>query len=211
MRLRDRFKDKHNPLNLPNCLTFLRLCLIPFLGIFLSEDGLPPPFERDWMFRYSPGRMAALVVLLAGITDLLDGWLARKWKIESLLGQFLDPVADKVLLLVSLVLLMQLGRVEPWLVILLLSRELLVTALRGVAAGEGIIIAAGQTGKFKLIFQLAGVGFLMWYGSIFGVSAYSLGRVILFISLGISLVSGYSYLHDFFLALSKKRTTDASH
>lgn len=187
-------------LNLPNLLTLLRLCLIPVLAIFLEYDGDQPPFEKDWMFRYSPGRMAALVVTIAGITDLLDGYFARKWNIESLFGKFLDPVVDKVFLLVGLVMLMKLGRVDAWLVIVLLSREFLITALRGVAAGEGIIISAGTSGKFKLIFQMVGLGFLMWYGSAFGLSAFWIGTAILYVALAISLYSGYYYLKDFFSA-----------
>ncbi len=194
-------------MNLPNCLTILRILLVPIIALLLEFDSDQPPFDRDWMFRYSPGRIAGLVVAFAGLTDLLDGWLARRWKIESLLGKFLDPVADKVLLMVGLIMLMQLGRVQDWLVILLLSREFLVTALRGVAAGEGLIISAGEAGKWKLTFQLVGLGFLMWYGSFMGVSGYKVGTWILYLALGISLFSGFQYLTDFFSALRSKRST----
>jgi CDP-diacylglycerol--glycerol-3-phosphate 3-phosphatidyltransferase len=205
-----QLKSTNNILNLPNCLTILRIVLIPFMGVCLAFDSDQPPFERDWMFRFSPGKMASLVVAIAGITDLLDGYFARKWQIESLLGKFLDPVADKLLLMVGLVMLMKLERVEPWLVIVLLSREFLITALRGVAAGEGLIISAGTSGKWKLTFQLVGLGFLMWYGSAFGLPAYQIGTVILYIALFVSLLSGYYYLSDFFIALSQKRN-DQSH
>lgn len=195
--------------NLANCFTILRILLIPFMAWLLAYDQEQPPFEKDFMFRYSPGRMASMVVLLAGITDLLDGWIARKWKIESLLGKFLDPVADKLFLMVGLVMLMDLGRVSAFLVIALLSREFLITGLRGVAAGEGIIIAAGRFGKLKLIFQLLGLGLLMWYGNAFGlerfgIAAHHLGSVILYIALFISLFSGMGYLVDFFRALHRK-------
>jgi len=186
--------------NLPNLLTLLRLALVPVMAVFLEYDGDQVPFEKDWMFRYSPGRMAALVVAIAGVTDLLDGYIARKWKIESLFGKFLDPVVDKVFLLVGLVLLMKLGRVNAYLVILLLSREFLITALRAVAMGEGIVIAAGSSGKFKLIFQMVGLGFLMWYGSAFGLPAVKVGTAILYGALFLSLYSGYYYLRDFFAA-----------
>ncbi|MFM8269793.1 MAG: CDP-alcohol phosphatidyltransferase family protein [Pseudomonadota bacterium] len=124
-----RLTSSQSVLNLPNLLTLFRLCLVPVMAIFLEYDGDQPPFEKDWMFRYSPGRMAALVVAIAGVTDLLDGYIARKWKIESLFGKFLDPVVDKVFLLVGLILLMKLGRVNAYLVIILLSREFLITAL----------------------------------------------------------------------------------
>lgn len=200
-----QFKSSTNILNLPNCLTILRLLLVPVIAVLLEFDSDQPPFERDWMLRFSPGRIAGLVVAFAGFTDLMDGWLARRWNIESLLGKFLDPVADKVLLMVGLVMLMKLGRVESWLVILLLSREFLVTALRGVAVGEGLIISAGEAGKWKLTFQLIGLGFLMWYGNIFGFSAYFIGTWILYLALGISLFSGFQYLADFFVALGAKR------
>jgi len=186
--------------NLPNLLTLFRLFLVPVMAVFLEYDGDQPPFEKDWMFRYSPGRMAALVVALAGITDLLDGYIARKWKIESLFGKFLDPVVDKVFLLVGLILLMKLGRVNAYLVMILLSREFLITALRAVAMGEGMVIAAGQSGKFKLIFQMVGLGFLMWHGNLFGFSAHSVGLGILWIALFLSLYSGYYYLADFLSA-----------
>lgn len=201
----ENLKSPNNVLNLPNLLTIFRLFLIPVMALLLEFDFEQPPLERDWMFRFSPGRLAALVVAIAGVTDLLDGYFARRWHIESLLGKFLDPVVDKVFLMVGLIMLMRLGRVETWLVIVLLSREFLITALRGVAVGEGIVIAAGQTGKWKLILQLIGIGFLMWYGSAFGVSAYKVGTVILYLALLISLVSGYNYLSDYSTALAEKR------
>lgn len=210
MQFFTRLKSPDNLLNLPNLLTLLRILLLPPLAILLAFDSEQPPFERDWMFRFSPGRLASLVVFIAGVSDLLDGYLARRWKIESLLGKFLDPVADKLFLLVGLVMLQDLGRVPAWLVILLLSREFLVTALRGVAAGEGIIISAGQTGKFKLTVQLLGLGLVIWYGSLFGFSAYRIGIYILYVAVFLSLVSGYQYLSDFFIALRRKREEDAA-
>jgi CDP-diacylglycerol--glycerol-3-phosphate 3-phosphatidyltransferase len=146
-----------------------------------------------------------LVLAVAGLTDLLDGWLARKWNIVSLLGKFLDPLADKLLLLVCLVMLMKLGRVDAWLVIILLSRELLITGLRAVAVGEGIVISAGTTGKYKLAFQLVGLAFIMWYGSFLSFSAYQIGVWILYVALVISLYSGFQYLKDFFTELYDKR------
>lgn len=196
----EKLKSPRNVLNLPNLLTILRFLLIPVMAILLEFDSDQPLFENDWMFRYSPGRLASMVVVLAGVSDLLDGWFARRWKIESLFGKFLDPVADKVFLLVALVMLMKLERVSALIVILLLSREFLITALRGVAAAEGIIIAADMLGKWKLTFQMIGLGFVMWYGSAFGLPAIKVGTVILWIALAISLISGYSYLRDFFRA-----------
>lgn len=198
-------KSENYILNLPNSLTILRILLVPVVAILLDFDANPPALEQDWMFRFSPGRLAALVVAIAGITDLLDGYYARKWNIESLLGKFLDPVADKLLLMVGLVMLMKLKRVDPWLVMVLLSREFLITGLRGVAAGEGIIVSAGRFGKYKLTLQLVGLGFLMWYGSVLGLQAFTIGTYILYLALLISLISGFNYLIDFFSALQEKR------
>ncbi len=191
--------------NLPNLLTILRIALIPALAVLLAFDSEQPPFDQDWMFRYSPGRVAALVLLVMGGTDLLDGWLARRWGIESLIGKFLDPLADKLVLMVGLIMLLQLERVSAWLVIVLLSREFLITGLRAIAMGEGLVIAAGQAGKFKLIFQMVGMGFLMWYGSAFGFAAVKVGTVILYIALLISVVSGTQYLSAFLRQLELRR------
>ena len=191
--------------NLPNCLTILRIVLVPVVAWLLANDAEQPTLDRDVMFRYSPGRLATIVVIIAGVTDLLDGWLARRWRLETLFGKFLDPIADKLFLLVGLIMLMKLDRVEAWLVIVLLSREFLITGLRGIAVGEGIVISAGQFGKVKLTFQLVGLGLLMWYGSVFGLSAFELGTFILYFALFVSLYSGFSYLRDFFVALKDKR------
>lgn len=205
MRLTAILKSPDHVLNLPNCLTILRILLIPVIALLLDEDSAQPSLELDFMFRYSNGRIAAGVLTFAGITDLLDGWLARRWNIESLLGKFLDPVADKLLLMVGLIMLMKLGRVDAWLVMLLLSREFLITGLRAVAVGEGLVIPAGNFGKWKLTLQLVGLGFLMWYGSVFSFSAFTIGTYILYLALFSSLYSGYRYLVDFFIALKNKR------
>lgn len=199
-----QMKSQSNVLNLPNCLTIFRILTIPLLAYLLDIDTEQLPFHLDSMLRFSPGKLATMVVIVAGVTDLLDGYYARKWKIESLLGKFLDPIADKLFLLVSLVMLMKLGRVDAWLVIVLLSREFLITALRAVAAGEGLIIAAGQSGKVKLTFQMIGLGFLMWYGTAFGLPAIKVGTWILYVALFASLLSGYHYLRDFMLARSHR-------
>ncbi len=205
MKLPASLYSARNLWNLPNLLTILRIALVPVMALLLGFDSEQPPFDQDWMFRYSPGRVAAVVLAIMGVTDLLDGYLARLWKTESLLGKFLDPLADKLVLMVGLIMLQDLDRVSAWLVIVLLSREFLVTGLRGIAVGEGIVIAAGSAGKFKLIFQMVGLGFLMWYGSAFGLPAVKVGTFILYIALLISVASGLQYLTGFFAALSRKK------
>lgn len=205
MGFSENLRARNSLWNLPNLLTILRIFLIPIMALLLAFDSEQPPFDQDWMFRYSPGRLAALVLSIMGVTDLLDGWLARRWKTESILGKFLDPLADKLVLMVGLIMLLELERVSTWLVIVLLSREFLVTGLRGIAVGEGLVIAAGRAGKFKLIFQMVGMGFLMWYGSAFNLPAVKVGTYILYIALLISVFSGVQYLADFFQAFNRRR------
>ncbi len=198
-------KGSRSAFNLPNLLTLLRIVLIPVMAVLLAFDSEQPPFDQDWMFRFSPGRLATAVLAVMGLTDLLDGYLARRWKIESLMGKFLDPLADKLVLMVGLIMLLDLERVQAWLVIVLLSRELIITGLRAIAMGEGLVIAAGQAGKFKLIFQMFGLGFLMWYGSAFGLPAVKVGTYILYLALLISVFSGLQYLADFYKAMGKAK------
>ncbi len=191
-------------LSLPNLLTAIRLILIPFLALCLHYDTEQLALAKDWTFRYTPGKMATLIIIVAGITDLLDGYYARKYRMESLIGRFLDPLADKLLLLVGLIMLLKLDRIDEWLVIALLSREMFITGLRAIAIGEGLVISARDLGKWKLVFQLVGLGFLTWYGTVFGIPAYQVGLVIMYIALFISLFSGYKYVVEFISELKKK-------
>ncbi len=91
------------------------------------------------------------------VTDLLDGYLARKWNIESVFGKFLDPLADKLLVMALLMYLTRMGRIAPWIVVVLLGRELAITSLRAIAASEGVVIAAGEGGKWKTALQMVGI------------------------------------------------------
>src|SRR5690606_34091593 len=108
--------------------------------------------------------VAAALFTGAAVSDILDGWLARRMNLVSIIGKFADPLADKLIVTAALVMLAQMGRIEAWLVILLLSRELIVSGLRQIAVGEGLVIAAGQGGKWKTALQLSGIiGVLVHY------------------------------------------------
>src|SRR5579862_3316509 len=122
-------------LNLPNLLTMGRIVMIP---VFLWLLDRETPRQCFW---------AAIVFTLAAITDVLDGYLARKLGIVSVLGKFLDPLADKLIVMASLVWMVPMGRIPAWVVVLLLGREISVTGLRSVAASEGVVISSGQEGK----------------------------------------------------------------
>ncbi|RMH37555.1 MAG: CDP-diacylglycerol--glycerol-3-phosphate 3-phosphatidyltransferase [Nitrospirae bacterium] len=177
-------------LNLPNCLTISRICLIPvFVLLFIN------PTEYRSI-------LAALVFSAAAGTDFLDGYIARRRGQITNLGKFLDPVADKLLVVSGLILLVQVQRVEVWIVIAMIARELIVTGFRAVAAREGIIVPAGVGGKIKVICQILGILCLILEGVTFLPShqLHVTGTVILIIALIFSLASGFQYIFEMWRA-----------
>ncbi len=140
---------RQDALNLPNLLTMLRVAMIPAVMLLLW-DGTP--VMNFW---------AAWVYTLATITDALDGYLARKQGLVSVLGKFLDPLADKLIVMATLVLMVGMGRVPAWVVVIILARELSINMLRTIAVTEGVVIAAGEGGKAKTALQMVAVLFLM--------------------------------------------------
>jgi len=185
---------KTDALNLPNLLTMGRILVIP-LVLWLLDQGTP----KDCIY-------AALVYSAAAITDLLDGWLARRMGIVSVLGKFLDPLADKLLVMAALVWMVPMGRVPEWAVVLLLAREISVTGLRSIASSEGLVISAGGGGKNKTALQMVGILCLMLgypYEIHLGivdlgrVDLVVVGRALVYISLIFSIQSAVSYLFLF--------------
>ncbi len=198
---------RRDALNLPNMLTFARIAIIP-LVLWLLDRGTP----KDCVW-------AAIVYSLAAISDLLDGYLARRMNIVSLLGQFLDPLADKLLVMASLVWMVPMGRIPEWAVILLLAREISITALRGIASSEGVVIAAGSGGKSKTALQMVGILCLMigypYHLDLFVVDLgvvrlVEVGRVMVYVSLVFSITSAFQYVGLFGEAvLAKERRAAA--
>lgn len=187
--------------NLPNLLTMGRILVIP-LVLWLMDRGTP----RDCVY-------AALVYAGAAITDLLDGILARRMGIVSVLGKFLDPLADKLLVMGTLVWLVPMGRISAWAVVLLLSRELAITGLRSIASSEGIVIAAGDGGKSKTALQMVGIlCLIIGYPYEISVPPISfglvdmavVGRALIYISLIFSLGSAIGYVRGFSRALGER-------
>ena len=131
--------------NLPNMLTMCRILVIPLVLIFV----------------YYESRINCIIAVVlfgaASLTDFFDGWLARRKGLITVLGKFLDPLADKLIVTSTLVMLVPLGRIPAWMVVLLLARELAITGLRSIAVSEGMVIAASQGGKWKTAFQLTGI------------------------------------------------------
>lgn len=185
---------KEDALNLPNLLTFGRVAVIPVV-IWLLDRGTP----KDCFW-------AAIVYSAAAITDLLDGYLARRMNVVSVLGKFLDPLADKLLVMASLVYMVPMGRISEWAVVLLLAREISVTGLRGIASSEGVVIAAGDDGKSKTALQMVGILCLILgypYHLTLGpldlgiVDLVYVGRALVYVSLVFSIMSAVSYVRLF--------------
>ena len=152
---------------------------------------------------------AAIVFTIAALTDVVDGWLARRMGVVSVLGKFLDPLADKLIVMASLIRMVPMGRIPGWAVILLLAREISVTGLRSVAASEGVVIAAGSEGKTKTALQMAGVIALLlgypYHLSFVGfdcgiVDTVVVGQMLVYGSLIFSLLSAVEYVRLFALA-----------
>lgn len=159
------------------------------------------------------GFWAALVFTLAALTDVLDGYLARKLGVVSVLGKLIDPLADKLIVMACLVWMVKMGRMPAWAVIVLLARELSVTSLRSVAASEGVIISAGQEGKTKTALQMLGIILLLsgypyhlsYAGLDLGVvDLANVGRVLVYLSLVFSVASMAQYLSLFSDAVEAK-------
>ncbi len=172
----------------PNLLTLLRILLIPAVLVFMDNNSPLNSF------------IATVFYAVSAATDFLDGYLARKWKQVSLLGKFLDPLADKILVMATLVWMVPMGRIDAWLVVVLLTRELSITGLRSVASSEGIVISARQMGKKKTAFQMVGILCLIIhfrYPILFTsyyVDFHKVGLYTLYVSLVFSIFSALEYI-----------------
>ncbi len=131
-------------MNLPNRLTILRVLMIPFFIVFLLVPITGP--ADKWI--------ALVIFIVASLTDLLDGYIARKYNIVTNFGKFADPLADKLLVCSALICLVELNRVPSWIVIIIIAREFIISGFRLIASDNGIVIAASYWGKFKTTFQM---------------------------------------------------------
>ena len=179
--------------NLPNLLTFSRLLLIPIFILLFSQ----PTTERSLA--------AATVFGIAAITDLLDGYLARRRSEVTRLGRLLDPIADKLLVISGLILLVQFQRVAAIVAILIIAREVAVTGIRAISAAEGIVLSAETTGKYKMTAQVLAILFLIVADSVDPEwNFYAIGNVFLYGALMLGLISGAKYLVTFWRQISLK-------
>jgi CDP-diacylglycerol--glycerol-3-phosphate 3-phosphatidyltransferase len=180
---------------LPNLLTLFRIFVTPLFFI---------------LFFYFPTKvfslLASLLFALASLTDFLDGYIARRWNLETSLGKFLDPLADKLLVAVALIMLIPLDRVPSWMVAVIIGREILVTGLRVVAVTEGMVIAASRLGKYKTVLQIVSVICLLIHyeyqlniqSSYFLINFHEMGMGLLWLAMFVTVWSGIDYFRKFF-------------
>ncbi len=177
-------------LNLPTALTWLRIVLIPvFVGVYYVPDAWLSQVARDWT--------GMGVFALAAITDWLDGYLARRWGQTSAFGAFLDPVADKLMVAAALILLVDLGRADAYLAIIIIGREIAISALREWMAqlGRARNVAVAFIGKIKTVAQMTAlIALLLWENVIPGISTPILGTIALWVAAILTLWSMFHYL-----------------
>lgn len=151
---------------------------------------------------YFPGKTTCLVAtaifVAAALTDLLDGYIARDRGEVTTLGKFLDPLADKMIVVSSLIMLVGLGWVPAWLAILIVLRELAVTGLRAIAMDSGKVIAADKFGKMKTLAQIVGLSFAIAHYELSWINPEPIGTILLYLALALTLYSGIRYLYGFF-------------
>jgi CDP-diacylglycerol--glycerol-3-phosphate 3-phosphatidyltransferase/cardiolipin synthase len=177
------------PLNLPNLLTWLRIALIPlFVGIFYFEHSLVTPPNQNLA--------ATIIFTAAAVTDWLDGWLARKLDQTSAFGAFLDPVADKLMVAAALIILVQLGRLDAIIALIIVGREITISALRewmaGIGAGKSV--AVSMLGKIKTISQMAAIPLLLYSDPVGFLNPLQVGTWLIYIAAVLTLVSMAYYL-----------------
>lgn len=168
-------------MNLPNKLTIIRVCLIPFfVAALLFDHGN----------NYTMRIVANVLFIVASLTDLFDGKIARKYNLVTNFGKFMDPLTDKLLVCSALICLIELGQLPAWVVIIIISREFIISGFRLVAADNGVVIAASYWGKFKTTFQMAAV-ILM----IFNIPALTLvTNIVVVIAVALTIISLVDYV-----------------
>ena len=181
-----------NLITLPNILTGYRFAAVPVLFfIFLFQHHYAD--VDQWT-----DLLAFCLFLSAALTDLADGYYARKYKSESVLGKLMDPLADKVLITVALIMLIPMGKVPAWISFIILARELMVTGLRGVAASSGIVVSASGLGKIKSVMQYTALCILIFPTGLLPLPyLHELGLIILIVSMILTIWSGFDYFYRF--------------
>ncbi|PHR59078.1 MAG: CDP-diacylglycerol--glycerol-3-phosphate 3-phosphatidyltransferase [Arcobacter sp.] len=188
-------------LNIPNALAFIRVLLAPVMFWII----LKPEFFTDqgihitWVYY-----LAALIFVLASITDFFDGYVARMLDQATLLGKILDPLADKMLTIGAFLALMMTGDASPWAVYIIIVRELFITGLRTVAVAEGIDVGASFAGKVKTVTQMIAIGFLIMHWDLLEYLPFAVDNALLWFATLLTLYSGAEYIMGFSKAFKDK-------
>lgn len=192
-------------MNLPNALTILRIFFVPFLVAVLVEQDLR--IEWHGAVLVTNAFLALGIFLAAAATDLLDGYLARRWKQITTVGTLLDPIADKLLISAALVSLVQIRRVPAWMVVLIIGREFAVSGLRSIAAAEGYTIQASDLGKTKMITQVVAISMILLsirWAQLSGFAMLWMWGVVIF-----GIASAIQYFRKFWVASTIPSNTAA--
>ena len=168
-------------MNLPNKLTVLRVLMIPFFVVFMLMNIVPG--MDKWI--------ALAIFVVASLTDLLDGKIARKYNLVTNFGKFMDPLADKLLVSSAMICLVEIGRLPAWIVIIIISREFIISGFRLVASDSGIVIAASYWGKFKTVFQMVMIIVMIMD---LGPSFAMLETILIYVALILTVVSLIDYV-----------------
>ena len=169
-------------MNLPNKLTIFRVILIPFFVVFLLLD------PSNQTYRY----IADAIFIIASLTDMLDGKIARKYNLVTNFGKFMDPLADKLLVSAAMICLIATGQLAAWIVIVIISREFIISGFRLIASDNGIVIAASYWGKFKTVFQMLMI--IVLIANIQMPFFTVLGTILIYVALVLSIVSLIDYI-----------------
>lgn len=179
---------------IPNALSIARILVAPILVVLL----LSPDEKRSVI--------AASLFIAVCLTDWLDGYLARRMGIVTAFGKFLDPLADKLLIVTALIMLVPLERVPAWMVAVIVAREMAVTGLRALAVESGTVMAASPSGKVKTVLQICAVTPLLLHYEFFGLNFHLIGSVILWAALVATVWSGVEYFVGFFKGALRGRS-----
>ena len=169
-------------MNLPNKLTVMRMILIPFFVFFM----LAPYFEGYGNY------IAVAIFIIASLTDMLDGKIARKYNLVTNFGKFMDPLADKLLVCSALIALVDLNKIAAWIVIIIIAREFIISGFRLVASDNGVVIAASYWGKFKTTFQMLMIIYLVV--DLQFAYANVVGMVLVYVALALTVISLVDYI-----------------
>lgn len=169
-------------MNIPNILTIIRILFIPVFVVIY------------YLGFYGWNIVTAILIAIASVTDYLDGAIARKYNLITDFGKLIDPIADKLLVAAALLILLDWGKVSAWVVIILIGREFIISGFRMVAAGKGVVIAAGMSGKIKTVVQMLGVILLFLNNWFFAAWNVPLGEIFIYASVVLSVWSCGEYI-----------------